>query len=88
MTNAIPTGVPEGPRVELALIIDGAIASLLNTDEAMAAILLSNPTALEITVENYAENGLYYNSESGTFSMTPLDGPDLNDLATHNPPKS
>jgi hypothetical protein len=88
MTNAIPTGVPEGPRVELALIIDGSIASLLNADEAMAAILLSNPTILEITVDNYAENGLYYNSDSGTFSMQPLDGPDLNDLATHNPPKS
>jgi hypothetical protein len=81
MTNQIPTGVPEGPRVELALIIDGAIASLLNTDEAMAAILLSNPTTLEITVDNYAENGLYYNPESGTFSMSPLESPTPN--ATH-----
>jgi hypothetical protein len=79
MTNQIPTGVPEGTRVELALIIDGSIASLLNTDEAMAAILLSNPTTLEITVENYAENGLYYNPNTGTFSMTPLIDPD----ATH-----
>jgi hypothetical protein len=81
MTNQIPTGVPEGPRVELALIIDGAIASLLNTDEAMAAILMSNPTVLEITVDNYAENGLYYNPDSGTFSMTPLQSPDPE--ATH-----
>ncbi len=84
MTNAIPTGVPEGPRVELALIIDGSIASLLNADEAMAAILLSNPTILEITVENYSENGIYYNAETGTFSLQPLEGPDLSGLSTHS----
>jgi hypothetical protein len=35
----------------IAFIIDGEIVSILNTDERMAAILLSNPIIIDITEE-------------------------------------
>jgi hypothetical protein len=35
----------------IAFIIDGEVVSILNTDERMAAVLLSNPIIVDITEE-------------------------------------
>jgi len=38
----------------IAFIIDGEVVSILNTDERMAAVLLSNPIIVDITEEKRA----------------------------------
>jgi hypothetical protein len=38
----------------IAFIIDGEVVSILNTDERMAAVLLSNPIIVDITEEKKA----------------------------------
>ena len=48
-TLEIPVGVPPENVKKLAYVIDGKVVQTLATDERMWAIILSNPTIVDIT---------------------------------------
>jgi hypothetical protein len=45
---------PALPHNKIALIIDGVVQDVFHTDDRLAAILLSQPTIVDVT-ENYAD---------------------------------
>jgi hypothetical protein len=53
--SEVYTGMGGDPNTNthpvIAFVLDGEIVSILNTDERMAAILLSNPIIVDITEE-------------------------------------
>lgn len=57
--------------VRIALIIDGVVQDVLNTDDRLAAIFLSNPKIVdvsEISESEFITSGYLYNEETGTFT--------------------
>ena len=60
------------PPIKIAFIIDNKVVEILNTDERLSAILLSNPLILDVTdkmnnPEEYVMIGATYNPETGSF---------------------
>ena len=55
--------------VKLAFILDGHIEEIFGCDTRLAAILLSNPTILDITEisQDINERGIFYNQDNKTF---------------------
>jgi hypothetical protein len=60
------------PPIKIAFILDGQVVDILNTDERLASIFLSEPVIIDVTagVEN-ALIGAHYDSSTGTFSFPP-----------------
>lgn len=61
------------PYIKLALIIDGEVVDILNTHDRLAAILLSDPTVVDITdVKNDSNSEIYpgytYNKKTKKFT--------------------
>ena len=55
----------------IALIIDGVVQQMMLVDDRLAAILLSEPTIVDVTGEDgfpVAGHGFLYNEQDGTFS--------------------
>jgi hypothetical protein len=48
------------PNIKLALIIDGEVVDILHAHDRLAAILLSEPTVVEITDANSEANSAIY----------------------------
>jgi len=46
------TDQPEIPPVRLAFVLDGVVQDIINTDERLAAILLSEPLVVDVTPES------------------------------------
>lgn len=66
------------PSVQLAFIIDNRVVDIINTDERLAAIFLSQPVILDVTGVTYGpETGLFinstYNPDQGSFSAPVFD---------------
>ena len=63
--------------IKLAFLIDDRVVDIINTDERLAAIMLSEPLVLDITGMSPGENGLFinstYNKELGTFTPPQVD---------------
>ena len=74
MTN----GQPELPPYKVAFIIDGEVVDIIHTQSRLAAILLSEPTIVDIsdtTVDgNQIFPGFKYDSETNTFSAPNVEG--------------
>lgn len=69
--NETPS-VPTVPPIKIAFIIDNKVVELLNTDERISAILLSNPLIMDVTdrtnnPDEYVMIGSTYNPDSNTF---------------------
>jgi hypothetical protein len=65
-----PTIVELAPA-RIAFIIDGVVADVLNTDDRLAAIFLSQPKVVDVTEISESEfitSGYLYNEESNTFT--------------------
>lgn len=45
------TDQPTLPPIRLAFILDGVVQDIINTDERLAAILLSEPLVIDVTPE-------------------------------------
>jgi hypothetical protein len=61
------------PPIKLALIIDGEVVDILHAHDRLAAILLSDPTVVDITdIENDFNGDIYpgyaYNDTTGKFT--------------------
>ena len=61
------------PNIKIALILDGEVLDILHTHDRLAAILLSNPTIVDITdVKNESNSEIYpgwkYNDTTDTFT--------------------
>jgi hypothetical protein len=59
----------------VAFIIDGVVQDVLNTDNRLAAIFLSQPTIVDVTEVSESELitfGYTYNQDSNTFTPPPL----------------
>ena len=70
-SNQVPS-VPTVPPIKIAFIIDSKVVELLNTDERISAILLSNPLIMDVTdrtnnPDEYVMLGSTYNSELDKF---------------------
>jgi hypothetical protein len=66
----------ELPPVRVAFILDNVVVDILNTDERLGAIFLSNPTVVEVT--NYEDMssvrvGSEYNPETNEFTYVVVD---------------
>lgn len=61
------------PPNKIAFVIDGEVVDIMHTHTRLAAILLSEPTIIDITgmvVDNYQiMPGFKYNEETKTFSI-------------------
>ena len=65
-----PTIVELAPA-RIAFIIDGVVQDVLNTDDRLAAIFLSQPKVVDVTEISESEfitSGYLYNEESNTFT--------------------
>jgi hypothetical protein len=78
--------VAELEPARIAFIIDGVVADVLNTDDRLAAIFLSQPKVVDVTEISESEfitSGYTYNEELNTFTKfsveetpgEPLDAP-------------
>jgi hypothetical protein len=78
--------VAELAPARIAFIIDGVVQDVLNTDDRLAAIFLSQPKVVDVTEISESEfitAGYLYNEESNTFTKwvveetpgQPLDAP-------------
>ena len=55
----------------IAFVIDGVVADVLNTDDRLAAIFLSQPKVVDVTEISQSEfitSGYLYNEELNTFT--------------------
>jgi hypothetical protein len=62
--------IAEMAPARIAFIIDGVVADVLNTDDRLAAIFLSQPKAVDVTEISQSEfitSGYLYNEELNTF---------------------
>ena len=62
------------PPHKIAFIIDNEVVEVLHTEDRLAAILLSNPTILDVTNQVVTQQleiapGLVYDLETNTFSL-------------------
>jgi hypothetical protein len=67
MTEIIADLVP----ARIAFIIDGVVQDVLNTDDRLAAIFLSQPKVVDVTEISQSEfitSGYLYNEELNTFT--------------------
>lgn len=59
-------------NIRVAFIIDDIVVDMINTDERLAAIMLSEPLVIDITGMVPGQDGLYinskYNPETKTFT--------------------
>lgn len=67
------TNMPQ-PPYKIAFIIDNKVVEVLHTEDRLAAILLSNPTIVDVTNEVVNQPlsvapGLDYDPETKTFSI-------------------
>ena len=70
-----PTIVELAPA-RIAFIIDGVVADVLNTDDRLAAIFLSQPKVVDVTEISESEfitSGYLYNEELNTFTRFAVD---------------
>jgi hypothetical protein len=61
------------PYIKIALILDGQVVDILHTQDRLAAILLSDPTVVDITDVNTDSNsaiypGWAYDATTGAFT--------------------
>lgn len=66
--------INQTPPIKIALIIDNTVVDVLHTDERFGAILLSEPTILDVTDllakdPNAVVRESTYNSTDGTFTL-------------------
>ncbi len=57
--------------VRIAFIIDGVVADVINTDDRLAAIFLSQPKMVDVSIISESEfitSGYLYNEELNTFT--------------------
>ena len=62
------------PHIKIAFIIDGEVVDILHTQDRLAAILLSDPTVVDITdVNNDSNSAIYpgWTYDSTTKAFTP-----------------
>lgn len=62
------------PYIKIALILDGQVVDILHTQDRLAAILLSDPTVVDITdIKNDSNSDIYpgWTYDSTTKSFTP-----------------
>jgi hypothetical protein len=65
-------GPMELPPIKIAFLIENNVVEILNTDDRIAAILLSNPVIMDVTdrinnEEEYIMLGSTYNAETDMF---------------------
>lgn len=80
----------ELPPVRVAFILDNKVVDILNTDERLGAIFLSNPTVVEVT--DYEDMtsvrvGSEYNPETNEFTAPVFNNENLvfeNDESQHD----
>lgn len=63
--------IAEVVPARIALIIDGVVADVLNTDDRLASIFLSQPKIVDVTEISESEfitSGYLYNEELNTFT--------------------
>jgi hypothetical protein len=78
----MPNHDHELPPVRLAFVLDNLVVDIINTDQRLAAIFLSNPTVVEITnPENLSSVILHstYNPETNEFTA-PVYNPETNEF--------
>lgn len=69
---------PKLPPYKIAFVIDNQVAEILYAETRLAAILLSDPTIVEVTElldadPHAVHNGDVYNPETGEFSPAPIE---------------
>jgi hypothetical protein len=70
----------ELPPARIAFVLDNTVVDILNTDERLAAIFLSNPTVVEVTDYedmNSVKVGSKYNPETNEFTEVILNSEGL-----------
>lgn len=63
--------MPDIPQSKVAFVIDNEVIEVLHTDSRLAAILLSEPTIVDVSELGDAATsliGMIHDPESGTFS--------------------
>ena len=83
----------ELPPVRVAFVLDNIVVDVLNTDERLAAIFLSNPTVVEVTNHENMPSvrvGSEYNPETNEFTEVVLNNdkvriPDSDNFADLDP---
>lgn len=68
--------IAEVMPVRIAFIIDGVVADVINTDDRLAAIFLSQPKMVDVTeisVSEFITSGYLYNEELNTFTRFPVE---------------
>ena len=61
--------------VRIALILDGVVQDVINTDDRLAALFLSDPIIIDVTEASESEfitGGYLYNQELNTFTKFPV----------------
>ena len=56
----------------IAFIIDGVVQQILKSDPRFAAILLSEPTIIEVESDIVVQAGFTYNEQTNTFTSPNL----------------
>lgn len=66
---------PEHLPYHVAFIIDGIVREIFHVDERLGAILLGNPTIVQVesSFDGGPEREWLYDHESGTFTPPPVD---------------
>lgn len=64
--------------IKVAFILDNRVVDIINTDERLGAILLSEPLTIDVTnIPQGSETGFFinstYNTENGTFTAPVYD---------------
>jgi hypothetical protein len=64
---------PKLPPYKIAFVIDGEVVDILHVEERLSAVLLSDPTIVDVTALIAADpqsvnNGFKYNATTNTFS--------------------
>ncbi len=61
--------------VRIAYILDGVVQDVVNTDDRLAALFLSDPLIIDVTEASESEfitGGYIYNQELNTFTKPPV----------------
>ena len=68
--------IAEVMPVRIAFIIDGVVADVINTDDRLAAIFLSQPKMVDVSIiseSDFITSGYLYNEELNTFARFPVE---------------
>jgi hypothetical protein len=67
---------PALPHNKIALVIDGVVQDVFHTDDRLAAILLSNPTIVDVT-EKYANQDPSFHLVQWTYDGADFAAPEV-----------